>query len=94
VGSSALRAKEPPSHPIFSFGAFSTFQVKIAEIERLTGLTFTSGKNTSLNLVDPLDKKALRPRRRTLGLRESTSAAQAPDGYLPLTDVEDIELGD
>lgn len=66
------------------FTAYKTFQVPIAEVEKLTGLTFTSGegKGTSLSKVDPLARKK--------GPQEA-AAAGAPDGYLLLDSLTSIE---
>lgn len=76
-------------------GAYKTFQVKISEIERLTGLTFTSGpdaKLKSLSEVDPLavGNESAPARRRSVGRHESASAAQAPSGYVSLESVADV----
>ncbi|HYJ03963.1 MAG TPA: DNA/RNA non-specific endonuclease [Chthoniobacterales bacterium] len=76
-------------------GAFKTYQVPIAEIERLTGLAFTSGveKKVSLSKVDPLESRAVRRRRGRSnrgGFDESTSLDLAPDGYLLVEDFSQI----
>lgn len=74
-------------------GAFKTYQVRIAEIERLTGLTFTSSEKTSLSKADPLASRPVRPRRQRPtrgGLHESTSFDLVPDGYLPVEDFSQI----
>jgi endonuclease G, mitochondrial len=80
------------------FGAFKTYQVKISEVERQTGLTFTSGKSTPLSEADPLETAPPKPLRRPRsgeGYRESThSAAFVPPDYFPLDDVTDILTGD
>jgi endonuclease G, mitochondrial len=81
------------------FTAFKTFQVKIAEVERLTGLTFSAGAgpNTkSLSELDPLAKAGAgrrRPRPGRSGFEEA-AAAGAPEGYLLLDSLEAIETGD
>ncbi|MFN7220647.1 MAG: DNA/RNA non-specific endonuclease [Burkholderiales bacterium] len=73
------------------FGAYKTFQVPIAEIERLTGLQFTYGKGKKdLKDVDPLASATLRPRGRRTRLHESVAIGSFPEGYAPLSDVSDI----
>lgn len=79
--------------PLEPFGAYRNYQVKIAEVERLTGLTFTSDKDTPLSSADPLTKSAgRRPRRRRVGTNESASVGGSPAGYVELRSVEDIVL--
>lgn len=73
------------------FGAYKTFQVKISEIERLTGLKFFGGpKDVPLSIYDPLERQrfARTSRRRS---RESTGAL-LPDHYYEITDFDDIRL--
>jgi endonuclease G len=80
------------------FSAFKTYQVPIAEIERLTGLTFTSGASgqKSLNDADPLRsgspgrRRAASTARR--GALESATVAAPPPGYVPLADHSDVVL--
>jgi endonuclease G len=75
------------------FGAYKTFQVPVAEIERLTGLAFFSGGSGAkvpLSKADPIASP--RPRRR---LRSGSSPFEsatvlAPDGYWPLDSVDAI----
>ncbi len=71
-------------------GPFKNFQVKISEIERLTGLKFVYGaKKTSLSRRDPLENvKQLS--RRSLTAAEAASALQLPHGYIELRDLDDI----
>ena len=81
------------------FTAFKTFQVKIAEVERLTGLIFSAGDGanlTSLSEFDPLAKAVARRRRPRPGRPgfEEAAVAGAPEGYLLLDSLEAIELGD
>jgi endonuclease G, mitochondrial len=74
------------------FGAYKTFQVKIAEIERLTGLKFTAtikSAKHSLSDFDPLAKGVPRPRRGTRRFNESTME-DAPVSYVPLSNLDDI----
>lgn len=84
------------------FGAFKTYQVPIAEIERLTGLTFWSGakgKRVSLSDADPLRsgtaaRRTAAAKSRSVRATESTAAAAAPPaGYVPIEDHTDIVLG-
>jgi endonuclease G, mitochondrial len=81
------------------FTAYKTFQVKIAEVERLTGLTFSAGAGTntrSLSEFDPLAKAGAgrrRPRPRRPGFEEA-AVVDTPEGYLLLDSLEAIELGD
>jgi len=74
------------------FGAFKTFQVPVAEIERLTDLRFVCGANgeTDLKSFDPLAPSTQRTRRRQPRLVESTGDATIPDNYLPLDDLDEI----
>ena len=74
-------------------GAYKTFQVKIAEIERLTGLKFTSGSNTSLSAVDPLRNGVTRRRRSGggSGRDEAATLVDVPSDYLWLHDVEAVQ---
>ncbi len=73
------------------FGAYKTFQTKIAEIERLTGLTFVCGQDDAkkLRTFDPLETGAPARRRRPRP-QESTGFA-VPEGYYEITDLEDIQ---
>ncbi|WP_373475677.1 DNA/RNA non-specific endonuclease [Sphingorhabdus sp.] len=81
------------------FGDFDSYQVRISEIEKLTGLRFGSGKNgkTPLSTYDPLETPSgdvavrLR-RRRAVHLQESTggSILEAPENYVPLSQFDDI----
>lgn len=74
------------------FGPYKTFQTKIAEIERLTGLTFVYGAGDSDRLrdIDPLQNAKPRRRRRS-STQESTGAA-IPEGYYEITDLTDVQL--
>jgi endonuclease G len=71
------------------FDAFKTFQVTVAEVERLTGLTFgyaQNGKKGFLRDADPLKGRAARPGRSPLRATEAAMAAGYPEGYLLLDD--------
>jgi endonuclease G, mitochondrial len=73
------------------FTPFKTFQVKITEIERLTGLTFVCGKEDKklLKDCDPLENA--RPRRqRPFSPNESAVMEQLPPGYVELIELDDI----
>ena len=73
------------------FGAFKTFQLKISEIERLTGLKFAAtvgGKKQPLSAFDPLEADAAKsPKvKAAVAARESTMGMEAgSEGWLPLT---------
>lgn len=70
---------------------FRTFQVPVAEVEKLTGLRFrlvVGGRVRTLSGFDPL-KRAIQPRSGLVG-RESAATADAPEGYLPLWSVRAI----
>jgi endonuclease G, mitochondrial len=73
------------------FTPFKTFQVKISEIERLTGLTFHYGKGDkkSLSECDPLVYARPR-RRRPFSPNESAVMEQLPAGYVELLELDDI----
>lgn len=72
------------------FGAYKTFQIKISEIERLTGLKFVCGADeTALTKHDPLEGRPVRRRRRAT---ESTTGVAIPDHYYEIKDLEDIQL--
>lgn len=74
------------------FGAFKTFQTTVAEIERLTGLTFVCGEKGEDRLKDhdPMSV-APRRRRRPAGVQEAMAVAAAV-GYQPIDELEDIQL--
>ncbi len=75
------------------FGAFKTFQLKISEIERLTGLGFAAtvgGKKQSLSAFDPLAAPGVEESRKVQAgeaflARESLSGSEAASaGWLPI----------
>ena len=71
------------------FAPFKTYQVAIAEIERLTGLTFKMTGGRSLSEADPLADSATRRSalsRAGLATTELTGAPIVPYGYVPLYD--------
>jgi len=75
------------------FGPYKHYQVKIAEIERLTGLQFTYGTDAkSLSERDPLTRATAprRPRRRQGGLEAALPIQMS--GYYPIQDLDDIVL--
>jgi endonuclease G len=83
--------------PEVPFTAFKNFQVRIAEIERLTGLTFWSDKgNVSLSAVDPLAKSSNRrggsARRTRVRRDESSLVSSDHPGYLELASLDDIVM--
>lgn len=75
------------------FGAYKTFQTTVAEIERITGLTFVCGANDSKKLrdADPMQQPAGRRRRRR-SRPEEVSGLALPEGYFEISDVDDIQL--
>lgn len=84
-----IEAVEVPFEP------YKTFQVKISEIELLTGLKFGAGMNGEQRLsdFDPLEKASITPtlRRRRTRLEESTGAPTTlPEGYVPLDQLTDL----
>jgi endonuclease G, mitochondrial len=72
------------------FAPFKTYQVAIAEIERLTGLTFKMTGGQSLSEADPLaDGPTRRSALSRAGVATTESTAgpvAAPYGYVPLYD--------
>ena len=75
---------------VVPFDAYKTFQVPIAEITRLTTLTFTAdGK--SMSEFDPLKAGVPRRRRGTgrSGFEEAANVG-SPDGYLRLDTLDSI----
>jgi endonuclease G len=75
------------------FTAYKTFQVPIAEVERITGLAFTfgGGRGTSLRKVDPLAGAIKKPSPATKKGFQEAAAAGAPNGYLLLDSLTAIE---
>jgi len=71
-------------------GPFKTFQTKISEVERLTGLSFVSGAagTTSLSKADPLEKPGVKPKKKKTAF-ESTGVA-LPQHYYEITDLDEI----
>jgi endonuclease G, mitochondrial len=74
------------------FSPFKLFQVKISEIERLTGLSFVYGKDERpLTECDPLETARL-PRRGRFSPNESVGMAAVPSGYVELMELDDIVM--
>jgi endonuclease G len=76
------------------FGAYKTYQTKIKEIERLTGLSFTYGNGAAkpLSDLDPLEKNPpKKPKKNGNGAHESAMDA-APEGYVLLQSLTDIVM--
>lgn len=75
------------------FGAYKTFQTGIAEIERLTGLTFVCGANGKARLrdFDPLEQATAGRRRRRARPQEATGRL-IPEAYYEISELEDIQL--
>ncbi len=77
------------------FGAFGTYQCRIAVIENLTGLKFTFGAGKPLSRVDPLEGAARRaaPEGRRRGRRPKASrSGGSAGGGAPLSSLEQIVL--
>lgn len=70
------------------FGAFKTFQLKISEIERLTGLGFTAtveSKKQSLSLFDPLVSGGQEMARVRAGAQEAFATVESAEGgWIPV----------
>lgn len=77
------------------FGAFGTFQVRVEEIERLTGLVFKAkvkqAPEASLTKFDPFQEAT--PRRRRRARAFESAFANLPEGYAPIQSLDDIEVG-
>lgn len=73
-------------------GPFKTFQTRISEIERLTGLRFVSGQagNTSLSKADPLEQPGVKPKKKKKSGFESTTGVTLPQHYREIGDLDDI----
>jgi endonuclease G len=74
------------------FGAYKTFQTKISEIERLTGLTFECGAGDVLRNHDPLEKAGPKLKKKKPKATESTGGFDIPDNYVPIEDFDDIVM--
>lgn len=77
------------------FGAFGTFQVEVAEIERLTLLTFKGSEaGTWVNLRERDALALKRPNRRRPRSPQAAESAFAslPQSYRPLESIDDIVL--
>jgi endonuclease G len=76
------------------FGAYKTFQTKIDEIERLTGLTFQSGTNGNKPLrdYDPLESTERRPRRRARAGTMESMGGVLPPNYYEISVLDDIQV--
>jgi endonuclease G len=76
------------------FGAYKTFQTRISEVERLTGLTFVCGaddKNVLRN-HDPLEQSGNKPKKKKPKATESMGGAALPPHYYEIGDLDDIYL--
>lgn len=75
------------------FGPYKTYQVTIAEIERLTGLTFPCGAEDggSLSAFDPLETRRSRRRPGRSGPSEA-AMIRTSSPYFELTELDDIQL--
>lgn len=73
-------------------GPFKTFQTRISEVERLTGLRFVSGAagNTSLSKADPLEQPGAKPKKKKKSTFESTTGVALPQHYYEISDLDDI----
>lgn len=78
------------------FGAYKTFQVTVAEVERETGLQFFSGPDDApvpLSAADPMTHAPSRSGR-SRPRRHEAAGLEVPQGYRPLDGFESIYLGD
>ena len=75
------------------FGAYKTYQTKIAEIERLTGLAFMcgAGDKRSLRELDPLERCTARPPPGAHA-RPRPPASRSPQTIAEISDLEDIQV--
>ncbi len=77
------------------FTGFKTFQTSLAEVERLTGLTFVSGDKGEGRLVDVDPMKGPLPqttRRRGSRFESTADDSDAAPGYITLSTLESIIL--
>jgi endonuclease G len=76
------------------FGSYKTYQTKIAEIERLTGLAFVCGADDkdTLRAHDPLERPGVRPKKKPARATESTGGADLPPHYYEIQSLDDIVL--
>jgi endonuclease G len=74
------------------FSPFKTFQTKIAEVERLAGLTFVCGADDKdvLRKFDPLEQPGKKPKKKKAKATESTSRPYLPPNYYEIEDFDDI----
>lgn len=74
------------------FGAYKTFQTKVAEIERLTGLTFPCGADGKgrLRTFDALEHAA--PARRRRPRAQESTGPSLPPHYYEIAELEDIQV--
>ena len=73
-------------------GPFKTFQTKISEVERLTGLRFVSGAagTASLSKADPLEQPGVKAKKKKKSAFESTAGVALPQHYHEISDLDDI----
>lgn len=77
--------------PEVPFREYKTFQVPIAEVERLTGLSFTAnGNKDALSKFDPLATRKPRRSRRVSPFEAAGLAEDFPSGYVVLDDLSAI----
>jgi endonuclease G, mitochondrial len=76
------------------FGAYKTYQTKISEIERLTGLIFVcgAGDKDALRNHDPLEQPGVKPKKKKAKATESTGGAALPPNYYEIEDLDDITV--
>ncbi|HEY0566707.1 MAG TPA: DNA/RNA non-specific endonuclease, partial [Xanthobacteraceae bacterium] len=76
------------------FSPFKTFQTKIAEVERLAGLTFVCGAEDkdALRQHDPLEQPGKKPKRKRTRTMESTGRPDLPPNYYEIEDFDDITV--
>lgn len=88
IDENGIASKEVLDDP---FGGYKTFQVKIAEVERLTHLSFKFGtKKESLSKCDSLVVNPPKAKKSKSSVFESLVPREVPEGYYFLGGLEDI----
>jgi endonuclease G len=76
------------------FGAYKTYQTKISEIERLTGLAFVcgAGDKDALRNHDPLEQPGVKPKKKKAKATESTGGGDLPPNFYEIESFDDIVM--